>query len=1380
MKKRGKIVSLLVIVAMFFSYIVPIKAQGNWQQHLDQTILKVGYTEVYKDNKPVVPNANLTITITGTRLSGKEYNTVLIDEEAREVEATKQNGVINGDTTQLVLQVPGTLSGGQYQVRTTIDSESVTNGLILLNNVNLSSKISTNVTGYSGVTGDLIDGIQWAMYTPVTNKPTRENPGIFTFDYGEDLIDVYSLDLYSTYGNDQGPKVAEILYWDDSSQTWENILNNGSREFEFRWDKNIECEPFRIQFDQVYSTNKIMLKTLDSYTSWENTNDIVEVQVWGYKSGELPSIQISSSQGNYGVKNIVPMVIKNKNKSTTINLELVDFKSHQSLARPVKYQVEMKNGKLNYEFVIPKTVPVGTYSIHVTCEGLDLYSDEYRISLDQDINIENCSKYLDISLVNDQAYKITSITDGDIKSGWSNNGNTSLLFEVKPENNKFANIALKKMRIYTSNKNIETVTLKGIANTNYYRNVNVNENGMINDLAGDFKPDWKSDKNGDYFEVDPGYLSLGNIFILELQSNENIVINEIETEGVYLKDNLLSNARVYHNGENIDAAGMVDNNVSSYYKTTYSDSDEYILDFSPRTITTNELVYTAHFPNSQGIGNLTVEIWDGNGWKNVDTFDFKHKTDNQIRESQQLIFNELTTSKIRLIVNKANLVWDNSYLFTDLNAIGTINNNAQYYAESIDTNIVVNQGESKFPIPHLKGYEVSINSSDHEEIIDLNGNINAPLTDTKVKITLKVSSEDGQDVGITDEFEVVVPRRVLPGNKLISTIVDNETIYNNPSMGWVQYYEFQDTDVDKYWAEMDELYAQGLKTNILYIRNPWSWYEPSEGNYAWNDPDSRLSKLISGARARGIQLAFRVLVDSSDAFQQATPEYVFKAGASWYKTDRTDDTAPEIDAKDPYINDPVFLEKLDKFIKAFGAEFNNDLDIAFIDGMGFGNWGEAHHVKFSTEWDDNVYDAVEKVIKIYDKYFPDVLLGAQEGQPENYGTQENDEIINTDKPYTGAFDKEYDFVVRRDTFGWMTDAIRNQTLEWFNQGIPVFAENCYHSFKVREYWYNNADYPTLDGILRQVVADALTCRANTLDARVVMDCQKWLENDQQNGSGLLNKFGLNGGYRLALTSLEVPELFTTGEEITIKQAWRNLGLGMLPNKNKHWDNKYHVAFALLDPKTNQVIYQYNEDTDKVNPGDWLFEDGNNHYETTFKLPNSIKSGEYKLATAIVNDKNNNLPEIALALKDAEVTEQGWYVLDSINVKNINDSDTTFGIFIEDTVNGKVIADRSTVNAGESVTLKVVPDQGYELDQLLINEKAVEIKDNSYMIKNVTADIRVRASFKKAGEVTVKPDESKDSSVVATGDEVQLFGYIGMFIGALVLLAELKRKFKHQS
>lgn len=747
----------------------------------------------------------------------------------------------------------------------------------------------------------------------------------------------------------------------------------------------------------------------------------------------------------------------------------------------------------------------------------------------------------------------------------------------------------------------------------------------------------------------------------------------------------------------------------------------------------------------------------------------------------------MTTRKIRLVVNEANTVWDNSYLFTDLNAIGHINENATSIAKSIDTNIVINKGMDKFPLPVLEEkyadkYDISINSSNKETIIDLDGNINAPLSDTKVKVTLKVSSKDSLDVGISDEFEVLVPRKVLTGNKLISPIIDTETIYNNPSMGWIQYYEFQDTDVDTYWEEMDKLYEQGLKTNILYIRNPWSWFEPEEGKYAWEDPSSKLSKLISGARERGIQLAFRVLLDSTDCFQQCTPEYVFEAGATWYKTDRTDPTAPVIDTKDPYINDPIFLEKLDKFVEAFGEEFNNDLDIAFIDGMGFGNWGEVHHVKYNTNWDNDVYEAVERIVKIYNKHFPDVLLGAQEGQPENYGTQDSGEnYYNTDRPYTGAFKGEYDFVVRRDTFGWMTDAIREQTLSYFKQGVPIFAENCYHSFKVREYWYNNAGWSTLDSILHQVVADALTCRANTLDARVVMDCQSWLENDKQNGSGLLDKFGLNGGYRLTLTSLEVPEVIKTGEDVQINQSWRNLGVGMLPNKNKHWGNKYHVALALLDPKTNEVVYQYTEDTDKINPGDWLLENGNNSYETSIKLPNSLKSGEYKLATAIVNDKNKNLPEIDLAIKDAQITKDGWYVLDTVNVDNPNDVEETFGVVIDKVNNDKVVADKEVVKTGENVTLTFIPEQGYELDTLTINGKVVQVKDNAYIIKNVKTDIHVQATFRKIGNVTENPDnptvKPEDTTSVNTGDNAQIVGYTITIICTFVLLIVIKKRTK---
>lgn len=1383
MYRRRKKISLFVVLTMLFSYILPVYAANDWQQQVLADYLKVGYTDVYIDNKPSVPNSILNIQFSGDNIIGKEYETVLLDVNDNEIDSARKSGIIDSNPITIDLEIPGTLQAGKYTVKTTIDNISNESEIVLLNNINLDSRISTNVTNYSGNLWDLTDGIQWAMYTPIANKPTHENPAIFTFDYENNLYDIYSLDLFSTYGNNQGTKTAEILYWDIKTQEWKNILNNGNKEFEFKWEKNIECEPIRINFDQVYTTNKIMLKTIDSYTSWENTNDIVEVQVWGNKSKALPSVEMDSFQGVFGVENIVLLTIKNNDVTSDMKLELVDYTSRESLDEPIVYDTKIENGELKYNFVIPNSVAIGSYSIHVICDGLDIYTEEYRIQLNQDINMQNCSKYFKVSSL-DNEKEIGVLTDGDLTSTWKSNDDASLLFEVKPENNKFANIVLKKLKVYGQKDSIENITLKSVAGTNYYRNINVDENGMVNNLVEKVTPEWKNDENGDYFEIDPNFLSLGNIFVLELSGSKQMIIDEINIDGLYLKDNILSEAKIYHNNELIDSHDMTDNNVASYYKTVNSEAEEYIIDFSPRTITTNELIYTAHFPNSQGVKDLSLEIFENNEWKSVEQFAFNHKTDNQIRESQQLIFEQFTTSKIKLIVNQANTVWDNSYLFTDLNAIGKINENAQYIADNLDTNIVINQGMTKFPLPLLDGkyvesYSVSINSSSREDIIDLTGNINADKRDVNVEISLKVSDRSGQDIGITNLFEVTVPHQIKSGDMLISTTIDHETIYNNPSMGWVQYYEFQNTNVDEYWQKMDELYAQGLKTNILYIRNPWSWYEPSEGNYAWLDENSDLSKLVRGARERGIQLAFRVMVDSTDVFQQATPEYVFDAGATYYKTDRTDSTAPDINAKDPYINDPIFLEKLDKFIAAFAKEFNDDLDIAYIDGMGFGNWGEVHHVKYNTRWDSNISDAIEKVVKIYNKHFPDVLLGAQEGQPENYGTQESDELINNNTPYTGAFEKEYDFVVRRDTFGWMTDAIRNQILEWFNKGIPVFAENCYHSFKLREYWYNNAGYPTLDGILRQVVDDALTCRANTLDARVVMDCQSWLENDQKNGSGLLNKFAINGGYRLAPTTFEVPEVFETGKDINISHAWQNYGLGILPNKNKHWDNKYHVAFALLDCETNEVVFQYNETTDKVNPGDWLKENGSNRYDTTIKLPDTIKSGEYKLATAIVNDKNNNLPEINLALKDNEKTDSGWYVLDNIMVENENIDEKVYKIIIDDTENGTIQADKLNVKEGEDIILTFKPDEGYCLSSVVINNQLVKITNNQYVIKNISSDQHIQASFKlKETELSNKNDSSDHESKKIspkTGDILDIVQYIYVTLIAFVILLLIKRK-----
>ena len=97
----------------------------------------------------------------------------------------------------------------------------------------------------------------------------------------------------------------------------------------------------------------------------------------------------------------------------------------------------------------------------------------------------------------------------------------------------------------------------------------------------------------------------------------------------------------------------------------------------------------------------------------------------------------------------------------------------------------------------------------------------------------------------------------------------------------------------------------------------------------------KLKKVIQGALDRGASL-FRVVVDSRDRKNEATPAYVFDAGAKYY----TDNGK-----RSPYPDDPIFQEKYAKFIEAFAQKYNDPDLVEFIDGYGLGKWGEAHTMK---------------------------------------------------------------------------------------------------------------------------------------------------------------------------------------------------------------------------------------------------------------------------------------------------------------------------------------------------------------------------------------------------------------------------------------------------
>lgn len=99
---------------------------------------------------------------------------------------------------------------------------------------------------------------------------------------------------------------------------------------------------------------------------------------------------------------------------------------------------------------------------------------------------------------------------------------------------------------------------------------------------------------------------------------------------------------------------------------------------------------------------------------------------------------------------------------------------------------------------------------------------------------------------------------------------DTTSVLKNPLTGWVMY-------LGRAWDEnfwqtqrYDAMPVNGGDSTVrvsdyagtCYIRINWNMLESKEGKYVWNDPDSRIYKLLASVRERGMRLAFRINVDS--------------------------------------------------------------------------------------------------------------------------------------------------------------------------------------------------------------------------------------------------------------------------------------------------------------------------------------------------------------------------------------------------------------------------------------------------------------------------------------------------------------------------------------
>ena len=243
----------------------------------------------------------------------------------------------------------------------------------------------------------------------------------------------------------------------------------------------------------------------------------------------------------------------------------------------------------------------------------------------------------------------------------------------------------------------------------------------------------------------------------------------------------------------------------------------------------------------------------------------------------------------------------------------------------------------------------------------------------------------------------------IEGNVLIEPQAALDGLIRNPCMGWGLYDDAQVYvgDAFTYWYQMDQ-YAQ--YATHFYVRWRWAEMEPEEGEYVWKDKNSNFSRLVQGALDRGLKLAFRVYYDNTDYTKQISPLYLKDAGAEGFTSNSG--------YWSPYTDDPVFLSKLEKFIKAMAAEFNDPDVVDFVDGYNVGKWGESFGATYKdpSKKDEVLY----RITKMYADAFTDVICVIN--AHSDIGNSQVQKVLD-----------DYDFVTRHDAYAstvWLAPAQR--------------------------------------------------------------------------------------------------------------------------------------------------------------------------------------------------------------------------------------------------------------------------------------------------------------------------------------------------------------------
>ena len=208
----------------------------------------------------------------------------------------------------------------------------------------------------------------------------------------------------------------------------------------------------------------------------------------------------------------------------------------------------------------------------------------------------------------------------------------------------------------------------------------------------------------------------------------------------------------------------------------------------------------------------------------------------------------------------------------------------------------------------------------------------------------------------------------------LTPVADKYSPLKNPDKGW--YIHYYDNNITKYGVGLKAKDAVKMVPCLdhIYLRLAWSYLEPKEGEFNWQIID----KVIDEYTAEGVKISFRITCKETDENNKfATPKWVKDLGAKGTMMDN---------AWEPDYGDPIFLEKLDNFHKAFAERYDSRDDVIYVDVGSYGDWGEGHTASSSKK--DWSWDTIKAHFDIYKNHYKNTQIVISDDFVGSRGTSE--------------------------------------------------------------------------------------------------------------------------------------------------------------------------------------------------------------------------------------------------------------------------------------------------------------------------------------------------------------------------------------------------------